>query len=104
MDKTRTRNTTKSNSPSLPCTIMDEPTLLTIADISITTGNSSSFGRSVGQPQRISDDGDLELGEVRSGSVEVGGGAGMTSTKCSSTDVGMWEVGEHGSQEFLEVR
>lgn len=49
------------------------------------------------------DDEDLELAEVRDGSVEAGG-MGGASAKGSSTNVAMWEVGEHGSEEFLEVR
>lgn len=46
---------------------------------------------------------DLELAEVREGSVEVQD-MGQSSAKGSCTNIGMWEVGEHGSQEFLEVR
>lgn len=101
MDRRHTPIVGKSYSLSL-LLCMREATPLTVADLSTSTANSSSFGRSVGRT-RMAGDEDLELAEVREGSVEVQD-MGHTSAKGSSTNIGMWEVGEHGSQEFLEVR
>lgn len=63
-----------------------------------TSTASSGFTRPAEPPQRSVDD-EMELGEVRGGTGEVGD----VSLKGSSVDVGMWAAGEHHSQEFLKV-
>lgn len=85
---------------ALPC-INPRPadTVLTVPNTGTSTNGSSGFGRSAnnssGKTQRADDD-DLELAEMPAK-------VRLASEKDLATDMEIWEVDGHHSQEFLKV-